>query len=97
MSENGRKRSESVGILKVIKNKISFVFNPTPTGRICRKRSELVGIGRNRSELVGIHGRKCRVHLWGGTFNVTLGNTVSNVLFMFIFFQNLLQCDVKND
>ena len=29
-----------------------------------------VGIGRNRSELVGIHGRKCRVHLWGGPFLV---------------------------
>ena len=38
-SEKVRIWSESVGILKVI-NKFSFVFNPTPTGRIGRNWSE---------------------------------------------------------
>jgi len=40
---------------------------PFPTDPDQSDMSEKVGIGRNRSELFGIHGRKCRVHLWGGT------------------------------
>ena len=59
--------SELVGILNVIKNQFSFVFYPIPTGRICRKRSESVGIGRNPwSEM------SCA--LMGGTLFISLAS-----------------------